>query len=119
MAKGKSNINFCAAIGISKETFYTWVKEKKDFSDSYKKGRALCETFWENIGMRGILGLPIVDETGKEGHVNPAMFCFYMKNRFGWSDKQEQHITATVTTVSDETRDKLKKIFNNTGDNGN
>lgn len=30
----------CQAVGISKETFYTWLKEKPDFSDSVKKAES-------------------------------------------------------------------------------
>ena len=30
----------CDAVGISKETFYTWIKEKSDFSDAIKKAEA-------------------------------------------------------------------------------
>jgi hypothetical protein len=112
MGGGNSIVQFCAKIGIAKDTFYRWVKEKDAFSDAYKKGVILCEAFWENIGKRGIFGLPIVDDVGNEGHVNPALFCFYMKNRFHWTDKLEQQIDATVKTISPETRDKLQEIFN-------
>jgi hypothetical protein len=112
MEKGNSIVQFCAAIGICKDTFYRWTKEKKAFSDAYKKGLALCETFWENVGKRGIFGLPIIDENGNEGHVNPALYCFYMKNRFHWTDKLEQQIDAAVKIIAPETRDKLKDIFN-------
>jgi hypothetical protein len=111
MSGGNSVINFCASIGITKDTFFRWVKEKEAFSDAYKKAFALCETFWENIGKRGILGLPITDAEGKEGHVNPALFCFYMKNRFHWTDRLEQKTDIKIKTVDPETLEKLKTIF--------
>lgn len=37
--EGDSNILACKKVGISKETFYTWINHKPDFSDSLKKAR--------------------------------------------------------------------------------
>ena len=37
--EGASNILACKKVGISKETFYTWINDKPDFSDSLKKAR--------------------------------------------------------------------------------
>ena len=37
--EGDSNILACKKVGISKETFYTWINDKHDFSDSLKKAR--------------------------------------------------------------------------------
>ncbi len=37
--EGDSNILDCKKVGISKETFYTWINDKPDFSDSLKKAR--------------------------------------------------------------------------------
>ena len=37
--EGESNILACKKVGISKETFYTWINDKPDFSDSLKKAR--------------------------------------------------------------------------------
>ena len=37
--EGDSNILACKKVGISKETFYTWINDKPDFYDSLKKAR--------------------------------------------------------------------------------
>jgi len=37
--EGDSNILACKKVGISKETFYTWINDKPVFSDSLKKAR--------------------------------------------------------------------------------
>lgn len=37
--EGDSNILACKKVGISKETFYTWINDKPEFSDSLKKAR--------------------------------------------------------------------------------
>jgi transposase-like protein len=98
MSKGNSVVNFCASIGISRDTFYEWVKCHKEYSDTWKRAATLCESYWENIGKKGVLDVPVaVDKEGKERKVNPAMYKFYMANRFRWSDRVEQEITADVT----------------------
>jgi hypothetical protein len=99
MTKGKSVIQFCAHIGICRDTFYEWVNKHTEFSDTYKKAIELCESYWEDIGKRGVLGLPIVDEKGNENRINTGMYVFYMKNRFHWKDRSEQEITGGLQLI--------------------
>lgn len=37
--EGDSNILACKKVGISEETFYTWINDKPEFSESLKKSR--------------------------------------------------------------------------------
>jgi len=37
--EGDSNILACKKVGISEETFYTWINDKPEFSESLKKAR--------------------------------------------------------------------------------
>jgi ACT domain-containing protein len=90
MSKGKSVIQFCAKIGICRDTFYEWTNKHTEFSDTYKKAVELCESYWEDIGKRGILGLPVKDDGGNDCKINTGMYVFYMKNRFHWTDRLEQ-----------------------------
>jgi transposase len=79
---GQSVIEVCVQLGISKDTFYAWVKEYPEFSDSYKKGLEYSQQWWEKLGRAGTVGkIP----------VNPTMWIFNMKNRFraDWADRQE------------------------------
>jgi hypothetical protein len=102
MSKGDSVIACCAEIGIAKDTFYNWVKEHSDFSDAYNRGMVLAERWWENIGKNGVLGLEITDMNGTTGRVHPGMYAFFMKNRFKWTDRVEQTISADVNTTVDD-----------------
>jgi hypothetical protein len=99
MAKGKSVVEFCANIGISRDTFYGWVDKYPAFSDTYKKAVELCESYWEDIGKRGILGLSIVDKDGNASKINTGMYVFYMKNRFHWNDRIEQEISGGLQLI--------------------
>lgn len=40
IAKGFTILEACKSVGIVKNTFYSWLNEKKDFSDSYKKAES-------------------------------------------------------------------------------
>jgi transposase len=94
MKKGDSVIACCAEIGISKDTFYKWIKQYPQFSDAYRLGMVYAEAWWETIGKKGVLGLEIKGKDGATGRVHPGMYAFFMKNRFHWTDRVEQTITA-------------------------
>ena len=81
MREGGSVVRFCADTGICRDTFFEWVRRYKLFSDTYKKGKELCESYWETKCREAIF------EGG--GKFNTGLFCFYMKNRFGWKDSPE------------------------------
>jgi transposase-like protein len=36
-------LEICSSVGISRETYHTWIKEKPDFSDSIKRARGNFE----------------------------------------------------------------------------
>jgi len=115
MKQGESVVACCAELNISRETFYKWVKEYPEFSDTYKRGMIYAETWWENIGKNGVLCLEIADNKGNVGRVHPGMYAFFMKNRFHWTDRVEQIVTADVNaTVDDVTsltpEDRKKRI---------
>jgi hypothetical protein len=111
MTKGNSIVNFCASIGISRECFYEWTRRHEEFYETWKRAAVQCESYWENIGKMGILNAPVaIDKKGNEGKVNPAMYKFYMANRFRWADRVEQEVTAdvngNVSVLSPEERKK-------------
>jgi hypothetical protein len=99
MSKGKSVVQFCAEIGICRDTFYEWVDKIPSFSDTYKKAIELCESYWEDIGKRGIMGMSVKDSNGNESRINTGMYVFYMKNRFHWKDRSEQEITGGLQLI--------------------
>lgn len=103
MSKGFSYESFAGVVDVDRDTLYAWEKVQPQFSDSKKKAFAKCMLFWEN---KGILG----QDFGKD--FNAAVWCFNMKNRFGWKDKFEADIsTKDPSKMSkQEIIEELRKI---------
>lgn len=81
MAEGKSVVQFAAKIRVSKETVYEWARTIPRFSDAFIEARALCEAHWEQI---------LQDKGTKKKPGSDAILMFYMKNRFRWSEKENE-----------------------------
>lgn len=84
---GESVVEVCVALDIVKDTFYAWVKQYPEFSDAYKKGIEKSEAWWTRLGRGGAMG---------SVKIQPATFCFNMKNRFNWKDRIETEHTGAI-----------------------
>lgn len=81
--EGKSIVGVCCALGISRETYYQWRDDKEHpFHRIAKQGEMLSQQFWEEIGLKGVVGQ--VDKFAG------SSWQFTMKNRFraDYSDQQ-------------------------------
>ncbi len=75
------------SLGTTRQTFWNWQKEGGMKGEIITQAKQMIAALTENWG-----------QTGK---INPAAFCFIMKNHFGYSDnvtvetvqKQEKHRT--------------------------
>lgn len=65
---------FCKEIGIHKDTFHEWRKAHKDFSDAYKRIKALQRDMLVTNGLRG--------------NYNASFAIFTAKNILGWRDNK-------------------------------
>ena len=81
--EGMGIAEMAAEIGISRETFNVWRKDRKDFSDAVKEAVALSQAWWEKQGRMATFGA--IDG------FNATSYIFQMKNRFrdDWRDKHE------------------------------
>lgn len=79
MSQGYSFESFAAEIDCHRDTLYEWVKVHPEFSDSKKRATAKCQKFWEKLAIDNIIG-------NKDANLNPAVWIFNMRNRFGWRD---------------------------------
>lgn len=52
---GYSTTQIIAEFGISRSTFYRWLKHNESFSNSYKKGRALSLAFYHDISNKNLM----------------------------------------------------------------
>jgi len=84
---GMSIAEICLELDICKQTFYTWCENHKKFLDSKKKGEFFSEGWWMKQARINL----------KDKDFNATLFYMNMKNRFGWSDKQEVKMNASVT----------------------
>lgn len=96
----KNIVGFCNFADIHKDTFYTYKNEFEEYTDSIKK----IETELEDYALQLLL-------TAK----NPAGAIFYMKNKFGYSDKMELKAETTVNTElqglsKEELEEELRKL---------
>ena len=85
MANGKSVVQFCAAIGIARKTFYEWVKNNSEFSNTFTQAKTMCEAHWETE----------LQSMMYDNKVNAPLVKMYFANRFDWSDsKQVDHTSS-------------------------
>lgn len=99
-AEGMSIVEVSANIGINQDTFFDWIKKYPDFSESYKRGKALSAAWWEGLGRKGASG---------DKEINATTWIFNMKNRFAWHDRN-MLLAALGETEPDEAQE-IRKAF--------
>ena len=98
MGQGFSFESFGAEVHKSSQCLYEWVQAHSEFGDAKAEGTALSLKWHENIGNKGMMGLPMeVQMKDKNGNIktitgknfNPVMFKFMMANRHKWKDRSD------------------------------
>lgn len=56
MGKGFSDVAICAYWGISRDTYYRWIKEKPEFKEAVEIGQPKYQDLMEQIGFKGMMG---------------------------------------------------------------
>lgn len=92
--EGHSDNSMMVALGISDTGFATLMKDDEEFSQAIKQARRYCHYWWENLGREGAIG---------KAKINPTIWIFNMKNRFGWRDKTEVDHQSTDGTMTPTT----------------
>lgn len=90
-ANGESVAEVCINLGVSRRAFYDWVEKHPDFAKAYDDGKLYAEAWWSKLGRAGAAGK--VD-------IQPTVWIFNMKNKFGWTDKTEQRVDHTSSDGS-------------------
>lgn len=87
MEGGLSFEAFGGVVSVSRQTLYEWRDKHPEFNEAFKLGLSLCLKYYEEIGKQAMHGLI--------ENFNTAIYCFNMKNRFGWADKVEAKVENT------------------------
>jgi hypothetical protein len=106
MRDGRSMTEVAAELDICFDTLSEWKKKGgkyfiQEISDAIKKGLCLSQAWWERKGREHV-----VEKESDSEKLNHVLWYMNMKNRFKWSDKQEQVGTVSVTHSVD--KDVLK-----------
>ncbi len=96
MSKGFSFEAFGGVIGVARATLYNWEEAHPEFLDAKRIGQSRSQHFWEGKGIDGL-------DQGK--NFNATTWIFAMKNRFNWTDRVDQTITADVNNKHSGTID--------------
>lgn len=108
MRSGGSFAAFASIAEVARQTLHTWVNVYPEFKDAKDLGESHALLWWERQSMSALW-------TDKNGDVfNNTVWVFTMKNRFGWRDKIEQDVAASVSVEASNGQaylDTLKKVL--------
>lgn len=91
MTRGVSLSRFCRDEKISLGNFYHWLKTQPELKEAYEDAKSNCEAYWEEW----------LIENFENKTINAPLVKMFFANRFGWTDKQESKVEATVKTHED------------------
>jgi hypothetical protein len=95
LAEGASMEEIGLELGVGYTVLYEYMDKHPEFANAIKKGRELSKGWWLKEGRVSL----------RDKDFSPTLWYMNMKNRFGWTDKQENHITAIV-----KQEDALKEL---------
>ena len=80
-SNGEDVAEVCLKLGISRRAFYDWIEKHPKFKEGYELGKLASEAWWSKLGRAGAAG---------KVQIQPTVWIFNMKNKFGWRDQPEQ-----------------------------
>jgi len=86
---GMFDVNLRVELGITKETFYSLLKNEPEFQETVNEFRELSHDWWSRIPLQGF-------KTGKSKELNSNLYSLVLRNRFkeDWSAVNNVDITS-------------------------
>lgn len=98
---GEDVAEVCAALNISRATFYNWIKKYPEFEEAYSFAKTLSEAWWQKLGRAGACG---------KADINPAIWIFNMKSKFGMKETNViEHTSGEKNIKIDVTAEMQKR----------
>lgn len=116
MERGFSFESFAGVLGCSKELLYSFVERHPEFADAKREAFERSRLFWENIAIDNIVEHNIPGEGSRK--LNSTAWIFNMKNRFGWTDKQEVQQNISGELAIGSIAEQIAKKHKESGLNG-
>jgi len=117
---GATDAEICAAVGITHDTFYRWVRSVPGFSDAIKRGEVHNDRVERTLLQKALGGTKktvTVDSDGRRvekieevaGDTTAQIFWLKNRRRDRWADRQEHELVVPVDdSVSPEEQDTRK-----------
>lgn len=101
MAAGLSDTQVMAQWGISRGTFYRWMKEYPELKEAQERGRTAFDAIHEDYGVQGML---------KQSDIDYQFWRDLGKYRHGWAEKQS--VSTNNTQINIDTMNVLNEQTN-------
>ncbi len=104
MSAGLSDTQAMAQWGVSRGTFYRWMKEVPDLKEAHEQGKVAFDAIHENLGVQGMM---------KTSDIDYQFWRDLGKYRHGWADKPSAATTNTqinidtMNVLSEQTNEEL------------
>lgn len=107
MKTGASVVEFCAEVGIDRDTPQEWCKNYESFSLAFTRAKLLCQAWWERQGRTHLEDVTIPLEESRR--FNDRLWTKNVVCRFrdDWAEKK----TVTIETSTEEDKSLLEKLI--------
>jgi hypothetical protein len=109
--QGQSILEVAVSMGVSRDTFYQWAKDHKEFSDALTRAREVSQAWWEEQGRLNLRDEETYDAETKistKYRFNERLWSKNVSCRFreDWTDKSEIEHSGSVQIIDDIPRKK-------------
>ena len=110
--EGQSILEVAASMGVSRDTFYEWAKNHKEFSYALTRAREVSQAWWEKQGRENLVDHEEYDSETKlstKDRFNDRLWMINISRRFkaDWSEKIDIEHSGNITINIDGDDAKL------------